>query len=108
MRATLELNMPDVKGDPAVPLRAVLEQVERSGGARDERLDGSEIPEGCAFLWTRFWGFYHESRITYQELDAYGRLTGDVLTSLEVRAIMAMDQAAAAYMAERLERMRSK
>lgn len=108
MRATLELSMPEIKGDPEVPLRAVLEQVERSGGGHDDRLDGGEVPEGCRFLWDRFWSFYRDERITYTELDAYGRLTGDVLTRLEVKAIMAMDQAAANYMAERLERMRKK
>lgn len=102
MRARLELSLPEVGDKSGVALEKRLLQVVKSGGPRDERLDGVKIPAGFETVYARFWQLYRGERVTYSELDAFSRTTGIELTPLEIDAVMAMDGAAAAYMADRI------
>lgn len=76
-----------------------LAQVESATGKA--RIEEPEIPAAGEHLWQWFWeigsgrgpGGFGPEALSYQEIDAWTRLTGWNLTSWEVSAIKMMDQA---------------
>lgn len=81
-------------------LREHLEQVERQTGRRPKDLDGPDFPNLMSHLWTAFldlnnsrsMGQYSANPISYQEIEAYCRLSAVPLTPRDVDAIKAIDQ----------------
>lgn len=65
------------------------------------QLEGPPVPEGLAYLWDWFWeldagraeGFTGPAAFSYQELDAWARLTGRQPSPHEVQALMSIDLA---------------
>jgi hypothetical protein len=83
-----------------VSLRQHLETVERTTGIHDPELDEPEIPEGFESWFIRFMELRKGESVSYADLDAYQRITGCRLSSVEVQAIFAMDRAASSAIAE--------
>lgn len=54
--------------------------------------------------WEVFWSVWDGHRASYQEIEAYSRLTGDTLDPWEVSAIRSMDSAVARVMSERVKK----
>jgi hypothetical protein len=82
-------------------LRATLEQVERSSGHRDDRLNVPEPAPEVRYLFGLFAEIkagategFSGSRVTWTDLVNYERLAGIMLDPCEVTAIMEMDAAA--------------
>jgi len=83
-----------------VPLGSRLRQAAKYG-IKDPRLAAAEPPEGLERIYEVFWDLYKVERLTYLEVEAYERVTGETLTPFIVKALMRMDATAAAYMGER-------
>ena len=81
-------------------LREHLEQVERQTGHRDPLLDSVQVPEGGEWIWTIYWRLRKEQSLSYQDIDAFCRVTGEQLATWEVEALFAMDQAVTGYIGE--------
>lgn len=71
-------------------LRDHLEAVEKQTGHRDERLDEPEMPCGWEPTWNAFWLMYSGQVLTFAEIDAWSRLTGEVLTPHEAEMLRKM------------------
>lgn len=95
------MNIPAKAGEE--PLRVHLEQVERSTGHHDERLDAVKIPDGFEYLFEIYFRIRRGEAITYRDIDAYQSVTGYEFDSFELKALFAMDSAMEEYLAERFE-----
>ena len=93
----------DYPGKDGVSRRQHLEQVFESTGKIPKDLEEPEIPERFDRVWDLFWEMRNGESITYQELDAYQRLTGESVSPWEVEQIRFMDGIVQAEIA-RLER----
>ncbi len=71
-------------------LRDHLEAVERQTGERDPRLEEPELPPGYEPTWNAFWMMYAGKVLTFTEIDAWSRLTGEDLTPREVEMLRTM------------------
>jgi hypothetical protein len=75
------------------------EMYERFG--RDELIQEPEVPEEGESLWTAFWGLNRRrpqgmnapQPLTYSEIDAWSRLTGEILLREEIAILTYMDDA---------------
>lgn len=73
--------------------------MERSGEVPKRLADAPPCPPSCKHLW-KLWGEFRSSvqsgmgigRISYTEMDAYQRLTGNVLAAWEIEAIRKLDR----------------
>lgn len=90
-------------------LREHLDTAWRATGEMPTRLANAPVlPDDCLETWRTFIALRSScpsngmgpGRITYSELDAYQRTTGDVLEPWQVRAIRAADGAYIAVYAE--------
>lgn len=89
-------------------LREHLETAWQASGVMPARLaDAPALPEQCHSVWRAFvelhssrGGGMGPARITFSEMDAYQRTTGDALAPWEVQAIRAADSAYMAVQAE--------
>lgn len=97
MRLTLPL-----KGQEG-SLRDHLNQVQKSTGHRDPRLDSVQVPIGGERLWNHFWRLYKGSSVSYVEIEAYCRMTGAEFDPWEVEVLMSMEAAAGTVITERLK-----
>jgi len=84
-------------------LRVQLEQVERSTGHHDERLDSIKIPEGFEYLFDVYMKLRRSQALTYSDLVSYQHITGKEFDAFEVDALFAMDSAMEAYLEERMK-----
>lgn len=80
-----------------------LEQVERSTGHHDERLDSVKIPEGFEYLFDIYLKLRRGQALTYLDLVAYQDITGKEFDAFEIDALFAMDSAMEAYLEKRME-----
>lgn len=80
-------------------LRDHLEAVERVTGERPPELDGPECPAGGEYLWSWFTqlrnrqngGLVGPQRVTWQEADAWSRMTRTDVAPWEIEIIFAVD-----------------
>lgn len=80
-------------------MRASLQQVERATGRRPPELDTPPPPAALAHLLPIFfeaasgrsWGFGSPQPLSWADLEAFGRLTGTELSSLEWRLVKTLD-----------------
>jgi hypothetical protein len=98
-RVFADLDIPDANGERK---RGHLLKVSEQSGGRlhDPRLDVVP-PEPGIHAWEVFWAVWNGQNVDYRELEAYVRLTGDVVEPWEVLAIRQMDGAVAGIVAER-------
>lgn len=72
---------------------------ERTGVLPDMIANGPAMPDACHGAWAAFCALHERrgsngfgpSRLSYLELDAYQRVTGDVLLPWEIKAIQQAD-----------------
>ena len=92
----------DDKGVPArTHLERRAERGDRIGLEAREQLRGPEMPQALEYLWewflelnaSRSVGMHGLAAITYQDIDAWARLTGREPDPLEVQALMQLDTA---------------
>ena len=84
-----------------VPLREHYAAIWKRSGTKPDELK-NELPDWLGYLWqwflelhqTRGSGMEGMQRITYAEIDAWIRLTGNVVDWWDVRAIKAVDSVA--------------
>jgi hypothetical protein len=90
-------------------LREHLEMAWKASGAMPARLaDAPSLPMECREVWQSFLALrsscpssgFGPGRISFAEMDAYQRMTGDALAPWEVQAIRAADSAYMAVQAE--------
>lgn len=77
-----------------VTLRASLAQVEKQLGRKPlqlQQLSEVERPEEAEYLWGWYLELFNGGKLTYQELDAWSRLTRRVLLPWEVRVLKTLD-----------------
>ncbi len=84
-------------------MRVQLEQVERSVGHHDERLDSVKIPQGFEYLFEIYLKLRRGQALTYNDLVSYQSITGKVFDAFEVDALFAMDSAMEAFLEERMK-----
>ena len=80
--------------------RQSLESAERQTGKRSARLDGPDLPDGVAHVWSWFLelnagrqlGGFGPSRISYVDITAWCALTRREILPSEVTAILLIDQ----------------
>lgn len=92
-----ELNKQDDKG---VALKSHLEQIERQTGKRPKELDLPEFPELLVPVWrifvdlsnTRGQGMSGGTTITFEQMNAYNNIMGNVIGPLEVQIIQKLDR----------------
>jgi hypothetical protein len=96
----------DPKDPKGGSLRGHLELAAKQG-CRDPRLDEGKVPEGFEYLMGTFFSIRQGCpssmegvRITWVDIEAYKRATGNNLDAFEVEAIMSMDRAAREAIAE--------
>lgn len=65
------------------------QQVQKSGIEPIEFVQAPELPAECAELWE---AFTRLSLCSYQEIDAYQRLTGVELVTWEIDALIGLDK----------------
>lgn len=70
---------------------------------RDPQLDAPPIPEGFGSWFTRFLDMRTGERLTYADIDAYQRVTGCSVSPVQLKALFAMDRAAASALREIME-----
>jgi len=95
------LNPEEMDEDRRTTLRTQLEQVGKTTGKRDPRLDGPEIPPAGEHIWAWFWALdsarsssgFGISPIGYGDIDAWARRTGVDPTPWEVSVLRDMDMA---------------
>ena len=91
-----KLSIPDKDG---VTEREHLIQVERQSGRTPLALQGPEFPELLEHVWTAFLllnntrgqGFSGPLPISYQEIDAWQRMTQNMLLPWEIEAVKRLD-----------------
>ena len=81
---------PSKAGAPAAPLREHLEAVARQTGRRDPRLDEPDLPSGFEPTWCAFWTLFSGQALTFAEIDAWARLTGEELLPCEAEMLRTM------------------
>ncbi len=75
-------------------LRASLEHVAKQLGRKPlqlELLSQIDLPEGLEYLWGWYGELFNGGKISYQEMDAWSRLTRRLLLPWEVRVIKTLD-----------------
>jgi hypothetical protein len=91
-----KLSIPDKDG---VTERQHLQEVERQSGRAPMALQGPDFPELLEYVWTAFLllnstrgqGFSGPLPISYQEIDAWQRITNNTLLPWEIEAIKRLD-----------------
>jgi hypothetical protein len=87
-------------GPDGVPQRDTWEAAAARGNVQAQRkLDSAELPDCLAYLWGWFLELYGRSGagmagllpLSYTEVDAWARLTGNDPNPLEVEALMLLD-----------------
>ncbi len=94
-----------------VSLRAHLEQLEAQTGETPEGLDGPELPEALAHVWLWFTelsnarqsGFSGVQPISFQDIDAWKRLTGAQPSPDEVALLRQLDDLFRRHVSEQLK-----
>lgn len=89
--------VPDKKG--VTPL-ARLEDVERRTGKRPALLDGPPFPQSLEYVWEWFdelsdarrTGDFGVASLTYSDIDAWARLTGQHPSPYDVRLLIDLDR----------------
>jgi hypothetical protein len=79
--------------------REHLQQVERQSGLTPLALEGPQFPELLEYVWTAFLllnhtrgqGFNGPVPISYQEIDAWQRMTQNTLLPWEIEAVKRLD-----------------
>jgi len=92
-----------------VPMRAHLEQIEKSTGVAPEGLKTSEFPPAAAHVLGWFWELnacrgsngFGANPISYSEISAWASLTGHIMRPAEVRLLRVIDGAYLSVMNER-------
>jgi len=74
--------------------------VEKQGGGHDPQLDVAPVPEGFETWLVMYMEIKQSEHVTYQDINAYERVTGHRLSPVEVSAVFAMDRGAAKAMVE--------
>lgn len=71
--------------------RQHLEQIEKQTGIRPDEMIGPEVPDELEETLSLYWTIRTGDVLTYQELDAYVRLSGTVLTSQDIQLLRDID-----------------
>lgn len=64
-------------------------------------LEEREIPARAEHVWEVFWEIAGPEPLSFLEVGAYRELTGEVLETWEVRALVAMDRSAKSFLSNR-------
>jgi len=82
--------------------------VERDTGFRDSALNTSPVPDDFGWWMGLFSTIRRGETITFQDIDAFERVTCVKLNPMEIDVILAMDKGASAAMAEILRKPAAK
>lgn len=91
----------------AITRRERAEAEAKKFGRRDELLGHDQPPDGFEYLWQTFFDVrqgasqgFDGASLSWRDIEAYQNVTGSRLTAWEAEAIMAMDGALRAGLAE--------
>ena len=96
----MDLQFPSKSG---ASKRDLKQQVAKTRGA-DSEADEPWVPEEGARLWTLYWRVRRSGPLSYSELEAFQRVTGNGVEHWEAEIVMKMDSA----VEHKLSELRSK
>lgn len=99
LQAALELDYP---GKDGTTRRGHLLQVYEATGRWSPELDKVEVPPEGEYLWSLYWELRRDSALTFQEVEAWGRIHQVSLSPWEVGTLRGMDGVLQAGINQRL------
>ncbi len=80
-----------------------LRHMEEVYGVRDSKLDEAIPPDEANFVWSLFFNKMKKSGVSFQEIDAYQRISGVILETWEVDLLYIINAAYDSTIAEKMK-----